>query len=506
MSELNDKSGNQQPIEPIEVTLTDPNKLSKIAKSTPSRRLLLTVVASASLTLIMLWVFQEPNPLPQESTENTPPSQIETPSTTRESRTQSVAPFESLAKQTADQKAKVVISEYMAIEKRLNNEIFIDQALNPEILKAEELALAGDKLYYSEQYDEALAQYDQATETLKALVSSAESKFDSLLKEARQGLTDQQTETAKRSISEALFLKPGSETAKRIEARIALLPQIIDLSRDAKNDELAGNYKNALDTYEQIKQIDPLTSQINETIATVTEQVRLQQVQELLTNGFKLLESESFELARRAFQQVLDLDSENQTARSGLEQIAVSKDLFTIKEKNSVGKIELSSGKWENARQTYEEILLVDSNIQTAIEGRNLAISHQRVEDLLTKINAEPFKLSSEKLFLEAQAILREAQDLEFQTGKLVDLIERTSKLLSVYAEPVDVVLLSDNATDILISNVGRIGKFQKKIVSLRPGRYTIRGSQIGCKDIYRTIDVSPEYNSVTLVCEERLN
>ena len=101
---------------------------------------------------------------------------------------------------------------------------------------------------------------------------------------------------------------------------------------------------------------------------------------------------------------------------------------------------------------------------------------------------------------------MREAQDLEFQTEKLVDLIEKTSKLLSVYAEPVDVVLLSDNATDILISNVGRISKFQKKIVSLRPGRYTIRGSQIGCKDIYRKIDVSPDYNSVTLVCEERLN
>ena len=216
--------------------------------------------------------------------------------------------------------------------------------------------------------------------------------------------------------------------------------------------------------------------------------MRFQQVQELLTSGFKLLESESFELARRAFQRVLDLDSENQTARSGLEQIAVNNDLYTIKEKTSVGETELSSGKWENARQTYEEILLIDSNIQTAIEGRNLAISHQRVEDLLTKINAEPFKLSSEKLFLEAQAILREAQDLEFQTGKLVDLIERTSKLLSVYAEPVDVVLHSDNATDILISNVGRIGKFQKKIVSLRPGRYTIRGSQIGCKDIYLSL------------------
>ena len=506
MSELSDKPRSQQPIEPVEVKLTDPTPSADPEQPTSKNRLFLVLAAAISLTLIMLFVMREPDSLPKENRPSTSSGVIKMPSTPIESGTQTAAPFESLAKQTADQKAKLVISEYMAIEKRLNNEIFIDQALNPEILKAEELALAGDKLYYSEQYSEALAQYDEATETLKSLVSSAESKFDSLLKEARQGLTDQQTETAKRSISGALFIKPGSEIAKRIEARIALLPQIIDLSRNAKNDELAGDYKNALDTYEQIKQIDPLTSQINETIATVTEQVRLQQVQELLTSGFKLLESESFELARRAFQRVLDLDSENQTARSGLEQIAVSKDLFTIKEKNSVGKIELSSGKWENARQTYEEILLIDSNIQTAIEGRNLAMSHQRVEDLLTKINAEPFKLSSEKLFLEAQFILREAHDLEFQTGKLVDLIERTSKLLSVYAEPVDVVLLSDNATDILISNVGRIGKFQKKIVSLRPGRYTIRGSQIGCKDIYRTIDVSPEFNSVTLVCEERLN
>ena len=240
--------------------------------------------------------------------------------------------------------------------------------------------------------------------------------------------------------------------------------------------------------------------------AAVNEQVRLNRVQELLTSGFKLLENESFEPARQAFQKVLALDSSNPTARSGLEQIGVNKDLFTIKGKSKAGETSLNNGQWENARQVYEEILQIDPNIQTAIQGRDLAVSHQRVEDLLTRINAEPFKLSSEKLFLEAKAILREGQVLKFQTVKLVELAEKTSQLLSVYAEPVEVVLLSDNATDILISNIGRLGKFQKKIVSLRPGRYTIRGSQIGCKDIYRTIDVSPDYNSVTLICEERLN
>ena len=454
----------------------------------------------------MLFVMREPESLSKGNRPSTSLGLIKTPSKSKESVKEPAAPFESLAKQSADQKARLLISEYMAIEKKLNSEIFIGNALNEEILRAEELALAGDKLYYAEQYDKALIQYEEATETLRALVSKAESTFDSLLGEALQNLQNQQTKAARQSVNEALSIKPGSQIAQEIRARIKLLPRIIELSRNAKNDELAGDYRNALNTYEQIKQLDPRTAEINKTIAAVNEQVRLDQVQKLLTSGFKFLESESFEPARQAFQKVLALDSSNPTARSGLEQIGVNKDLFTIKGKSKAGETSLNNGQWENARQVYEEILQIDPNIQTAIQGRDLAVSHQRVEDLLTRINAEPFKLSSEKLFLEAKAILREGQVLKFQTVKLVELAEKTSQLLSVYAEPVDVVLLSDNATDILISNIGRLGKFQKKIVSLRPGRYTIRGSQIGCKDIYRTIDVSPDYNSVTLICEERLN
>ena len=61
-------------------------------------------------------------------------------------------------------------------------------------------------------------------------------------------------------------------------------------------------------------------------------------------------------------------------------------------------------------------------------------------------------------------------------------------------------------STDILISNIGRLGKFTKKIISVRPGRYTIRGNQVGCKDIYRTIDVLPDAGPISVTCEERFN
>ena len=196
MSELSDNPRNQQPIEPVEVKLTDPTPSADPKQPTSKSRLLLVLAAGISLTLIMLFVMREPDSLSKENRPSTSSGVIKPSSTPRDSGTQPPAPFESLAKQSANQKARLVISEYMTIEKKLNSEIFIGNTLNEEILRAEELALTGDKLYYTEQYDEALAQYAEATETLRELVSNAETTFDSLLEEALQNLQNQQTNHA----------------------------------------------------------------------------------------------------------------------------------------------------------------------------------------------------------------------------------------------------------------------------------------------------------------------
>ena len=65
---------------------------------------------------------------------------------------------------------------------------------------------------------------------------------------------------------------------------------------------------------------------------------------------------------------------------------------------------------------------------------------------------------------------------------------------------------MSDNATDIIVSNIGRIGRFERRVLNLRPGQYTIRGSQSGCKDIYVSIEVLPGIEPIDLTCPERLS
>ncbi len=313
-------------------------------------------------------------------------------------------------------------------------------------------------------------------------------------------------ESARAAITNALSIKPESDVAKKLVLRIDALPEIISLLRTAKNQELSQRYTEALKTYQRIKLADPLTMDIDLLIVQTQKQLQTTQVQKLLTQGFAFLDKSNFESSRNAFQKALILDPTNQTATAGLEQIALNKDLFVIKEKNISGERALKQGQWEEAIIAYEEILQIDSNIQSAIKGKALAKDHERLERLLSNITSEPFNLSSEKLFLDAKNILKNSRALDYKNEKLTILIQQVTELIATYSQPINLTLLSDNATDVLISNIGRLGKFTKKIISVRPGRYTIRGSQAGCKDIYRTINVLPNAEPISVMCKERLN
>ena len=101
--------------------------------------------------------------------------------------------------------------------------------------------------------------------------------------------------------------------------------------------------------------------------------------------------------------------------------------------------------------------------------------------------------------------ILEDAQNLNQAGPELEDLISQVTDLLVLYRDPVEVVLISDNNTDIIVSNVGRLGTFERKTLSLRPGQYTIRGSQNGCRDIFMSLDVLPGIDPIDVSCPERL-
>jgi hypothetical protein len=195
----------------------------------------------------------------------------------------------------------------------------------------------------------------------------------------------------------------------------------------------------------------------------------------------------------------------NIAAQGGIEQIGQLYDVAVIKQAESVAKKAMQTGDWNAAASAYQRILDLDANIQIGAAGRAAALEHQRINRLLEAIRRQPERLSDLKLFNDAEIALAQATELPYQAPTLTALMENVRELLTSYRDPVDVAFLSDNAIEISLSNIGRLGRFTQRTLTLRPGVYTLRGSKDGCRDIYTNITVLPDMPAVEVFCTDTL-
>ena len=90
---------------------------------------------------------------------------------------------------------------------------------------------------------------------------------------------------------------------------------------------------------------------------------------------------------------------------------------------------------------------------------------------------------------------------------RLAGQVQELGQLLAVASRPVPVRFESDNLTSVTILRFGSLGRFQSRVVDLKPGAYTVVGSRDGFRDVRRTIRVGAEgvADAVVLRCEEAI-
>jgi hypothetical protein len=170
----------------------------------------------------------------------------------------------------------------------------------------------------------------------------------------------------------------------------------------------------------------------------------------------------------------------------------------------------LAEEQWDAAIDLYGDVLESNPYISFAIDGLGSAKTLQRLKLQLTTIVEQPGKLASEKLLAQAQDVISQGQRLiadnkSLQNTDLSRQVDEVESLLAQYRATVAVTLISDNATDITASNLGALGRFERLTLDLRVGEYTFRGIQPGCRDVYRTVIVTPGIPAVDLSCRERI-
>lgn len=416
---------------------------------------------------------------------------------------ETLPPFQALLREQTREKAQEELARFVELQMQLEETMQVGRWGQAELDQAKALATAGDEQFVAEAFEDSLASYKAASDKLAALISTGTDILAEALTRGQEALDARDQALALASFEQALTIDPENSEAQTGVARANLLPEVIELMREAKNHELAGDFRAALETYERVQALDSKTYGLTAAMAVARSGVSDMRFRERLSDGFKAMDAERFEAARSSFDAALKIKPGDPVALGGLEQVAERKDLATIRELRASAEGFEAAEEWRRAIEDYEKVLALDGNIQFAKSGKSRALAQERASITLGNIIASPDKLSSKRLYGQAGDILKEATNLEPRGPKLAAQISRVEDLLATYGTPVPVTFRSDNRTEITLSTIGRLGTFSEKQLTLRPGAYTVIGSRDGCRDVRESILVRPDMQPIDIRCEE---
>ncbi len=491
-------------IQPKAVPLTH---ASQSVGSVPQQRnwLLGVLIALAALLVALLFILApglvEPIRLPAPAPPTAAPEQA-APKPQRDDRP---PPFQTLRLEQARAEAQNQLARFVELELQLREELHMGAWGQAGYENARDLAQAGDEAFVAEQFDQAIDQYRQAADALATLMQSGHERFATALAAASEAIQDQRPDAANASLAEAAAIKPNDPALLQAQTRAGHLPEVIARLRRARNQELAEDWAGALRTYEGIRTLDAQTQGLNAAIANARHNRSQQILSQRLSAGFAALGRQDFTAAEKAFQQALAIDANNSSALGGLQDVADQSVLARIEARKQQASAFAAAEQWEEAAAAYGDILAQDGNIQFARAGLEQANMQREALKALNAVIADPGRLSSDAHYESAQATVAQAKTLSPQGPALIAALRRSEALLRHHSLPVPVLLRSDGATEVLLSNVGPLGRFSEKRLQLRPGAYTLIGSRDGCRDVRTQIKVAPDMAPVDIRCREVL-
>ena len=294
--------------------------------------------------------------------------------------------------------------------------------------------------------------------------------------------------------------RAGYERARNLEAVLRLVDQGLEYEEDLDLDA-------AQRSFEQAAQLDPKWQPAHDGVARV-KQIRTKiEFDTRMSEGFEAIAAGDYLAARAAFRVAQQLIPESPEPRDGLLQVSQGLQLRDISTLEQEARSLEQDEHWDAVVQTYEEILKIDNTLEFAHEGLARAREMSALHARLDKLIAEPDKLSAPSVMQNATMLVVNVTTRSDVGPRLASQRDELSRLLRRAATPLPVSLVSDNATEVFVYKVGRLGRFMRKEISLRPGTYVVVGSRPGYRDVRQEFRVAPEVDSgpVVVQCEEQI-
>ncbi|HHD63626.1 MAG TPA: hypothetical protein ENK96_04530 [Desulfobulbaceae bacterium] len=353
-----------------------------------------------------------------------------------------------------------------------------------------EKATEAEQLMAAQQYEKAGTVLQQAISALESLRASRPVLLADALSRGVQSLADGDSPAAVAAFTRALALDPENVQATHGLARAKTLDQVIELYKKARAAEKQADLKTAEELFARINTLDPEFQPAVQALSRVRIQLQDREFNAAMARFLQALAEKKEKVARNALARAVKLRPQSPLVADGkrqLRQLVTEQTLERLQ--RNYGQAVMSE-QWQQAMDFCVQALKVDPQAAFALVGREKAGRRLALDKALRNIIRHPLRLQEEAVLTEVRQILAAARAVIEPGPELSRQIAAVDTLLVRAARQVEVVLQSDNATEVVMYRIGRLGRFSRRTLRLRPGRYTIVGSRPGFRDVRREFEV----------------
>ncbi len=225
-----------------------------------------------------------------------------------------------------------------------------------------------------------------------------------------------------------------------------------------------------------------------------------------MSDFLRAMEQQEWKAADAALKLARGIEPESEAVRDGRLQLVAAIRARVLYRLESHARKTENEEQWQQARQRYAEILQLDPTSTLALHGKQQAEERLKLIKSIDRYLHTPGLLQADESLANAKKLLAYLEQLPEKGVKLRASQGRLARLVATAERLLPVHIRSDEATEVVIYQVGRLGRFSARTLELRPGTYTVVGSREGFRDVRKVFTLQPGAEVEILVrCEERI-
>jgi len=320
------------------------------------------------------------------------------------------------------------------------------------------------------------------------------------LSEGKRALSAGEFENARQAYDNALKIEPGNNEATEGLGKVVTASGVVPTLADAENAERAGDLQKAQTLFADVLKRNPGNVAATEGVARVRKTVADNEFNAAMGAGLSALNAGRLAEARTHLEQARRLRPDNPDVAAALQRAADTGSGRSLAELEQKAARLVSEERWSEALEIYDEALARDPSLQFAINGKAAVAPRAELGGRLQALIDRPDRLAEDQVRVEAERLLARARALPTQGPVIRSQVARLEMLLPTFNQPVMLGLESDNATEVAIQRVGFFGAFDRREVTLKPGKYTVTGKRAGFRDVRLEITVAPGQSEQTII------